>query len=158
MEYAPGGELFEYIRRAKRFSINETRYAARVQSRRHVRAIGFVSILKKPRNKTAVRRFYAAEVVEALAYLHANRVIYRDLKVSCRIFTHNSPSLNDRLGRTQPENVMLDAQGHIKLIDFGFAKSDIVARYVFRSCACSYPRLRVRFGRFVYFVPLSLLS
>lgn len=46
-------------------------------------------------------KFYAAELVSALAYLHGIKAIYRDLK---------------------PENVLIAASGHIKLADFGFAK------------------------------------
>ncbi|TPX61983.1 hypothetical protein SpCBS45565_g07122 [Spizellomyces sp. 'palustris'] len=48
-----------------------------------------------------VARFYASEVAMALSYLHSENIVYRDLK---------------------PENVLLDADGHIKLGDFGFAK------------------------------------
>ena len=46
-------------------------------------------------------RFYAAEILMAIEYLHSFDIAYRDLK---------------------PENLLLDARGHIKLSDFGFAK------------------------------------
>ncbi|KAJ1954568.1 Serine/threonine-protein kinase Sgk2, partial [Dispira parvispora] len=46
-------------------------------------------------------RFYVAEITLALEYLHGMRIIYRDLK---------------------PENCLLDAEGHIRLVDFGLAK------------------------------------
>lgn len=42
--------------------------------------------------------FYAAEIVCALAYLHSKGLIYRDLK---------------------PSNVLINADGHIQLVDFG---------------------------------------
>lgn len=45
--------------------------------------------------------FYVAEILCTLEYLHKNLIIYRDLK---------------------PEHVMIDNQGHCKLVDFGFAK------------------------------------
>ncbi|KAK9830445.1 hypothetical protein WJX72_011801 [[Myrmecia] bisecta] len=47
-------------------------------------------------------QFYTAEIVEILDYLQQCQVVHRDLK---------------------PENLMLDVNGHIKLIDFGSAKS-----------------------------------
>ncbi|KAJ3046684.1 camp-dependent protein kinase catalytic subunit [Rhizophlyctis rosea] len=46
-------------------------------------------------------KFYVAEVLIALEYLHSQHVVYRDLK---------------------PENILLDTTGHTKLADFGFAK------------------------------------
>lgn len=70
LEYAIGGELFTYLRRAGRFPLGTT-------------------------------KFYAAEIVCALEYMHNLNIVYRDLK---------------------PENLLLDARGHIKIADFGFAK------------------------------------
>jgi len=49
-------------------------------------------------------RFYAAEIVLAIAYVHNLDIIYRDLK---------------------PENVLLDARGHVRLTDFGLSKEGI---------------------------------
>ena len=46
-------------------------------------------------------QFYAAEILLALEDLHANYIIYRDLK---------------------PENVLIGANGHLKLADFNLAK------------------------------------
>ncbi|OUT22421.1 hypothetical protein CAS74_002148 [Pichia kudriavzevii] len=48
-----------------------------------------------------VAKFYSAEVLLALEYLHSHNIIYRDLK---------------------PENILISKSGHIKLADFGFAK------------------------------------
>lgn len=72
LDYIPGGELFSYLRRHRRFPEEWA-------------------------------QFYAAEIVLVLEYLHDDQggVAYRDLK---------------------PENLLLDGQGHVKLVDFGFAK------------------------------------
>lgn len=56
--------------------------------------------LQKKLNEDRVR-FYAAEIVLALDFLHKEGVFYRDLK---------------------PENVLIDKDGHIRLTDFGLSK------------------------------------
>ncbi|KAL8718866.1 MAG: hypothetical protein Q9225_004056 [Loekoesia sp. 1 TL-2023] len=71
LDYCPGGEVFRYLRSARRFDVDTA-------------------------------RFYAAEIVLILEFLHnVQGIAYRDMK---------------------PENILIDAEGHLKLVDFGFAK------------------------------------
>ena len=74
MEFVNGGELF--------FHLNKQRTNKR----------GFPEELAK---------FYAAQMVLALEYLHNNEVVYRDFK---------------------PENILIDSEGYIRLTDFGLSK------------------------------------
>lgn len=70
MPFLQGGELFQILKKNKKFSEEKA-------------------------------KFYSAEILLALDYLHQKDIIYRDLK---------------------PENVMLGSDGHICLTDFGLSK------------------------------------
>ncbi|KAL1342380.1 hypothetical protein HN51_028945 [Arachis hypogaea] len=61
----------------------------------------FDQIIRKGRLPEDEARFYAAEVVDALEYIHNLGLIHRDIK---------------------PENLLLTADGHIKIADFGSVK------------------------------------
>jgi len=63
----------------------------------------FYHLKKKGRFDEDTAKFYAAEVLLAIEYIHDKLdIMYRDLK---------------------PENILLDSNGHIKVTDFGLATS-----------------------------------
>ena len=58
----------------------------------------------QPRFEEMRAKFYFAELVLALEYLHKHGIVYRDVK---------------------PENILIDSEGHIRLCDFGLARSGV---------------------------------
>jgi cGMP-dependent protein kinase len=58
-------------------------------------------------------QFIIGCVLEAFEFLHSRGIIYRDLK---------------------PENLMLTASGHVKLVDFGFSKQIGYSNKTFTFC------------------------
>ncbi|KOB65171.1 cAMP-dependent protein kinase catalytic subunit [Operophtera brumata] len=61
----------------------------------------FTYIQKYGNFSDSLTKFYASQVVLALEYLHYCTVVHRDIK---------------------PENILIDANGYLKLCDFGFCK------------------------------------
>ncbi|CAI2363739.1 unnamed protein product [Moneuplotes crassus] len=61
----------------------------------------FTLILNEKRFNEERTRFYAAQVIIAIGYLHGKKIIYRDLK---------------------PENILISEDGYIKLADFGLSR------------------------------------
>lgn len=64
----------------------------------------FYHLRSKGRFNEIQAKFYLAQIVLAIEFLHSQKIIYRDLK---------------------PENIVLDKTGYIKLTDFGLAKENI---------------------------------
>ena len=64
----------------------------------------FYHLRKNNRFNEEQAKFYLAQIILAIEFLHKNKIIYRDIK---------------------PENIILDNKGYIKLTDFGLAKEDI---------------------------------
>lgn len=71
---------------------------------------GMLSNLKKFSEE--LTRLYAAEIILAIEHLHSLNIIYRDLK---------------------PENVILDADGHALLTDFGLSKEGVADAQITQS-------------------------
>ncbi|KAA0161154.1 hypothetical protein FNF31_03995 [Cafeteria roenbergensis] len=64
----------------------------------------FFHLQRRRRFTEATTRFFAAQLVLALSYLHSKGVVYRDLK---------------------PENILVSADGYIKIADFGLSKEGV---------------------------------
>lgn len=76
----------------------------------------FTLLQKRQFFKEDETRFYVSQVISAFNYLHMRDIIYRDLK---------------------PENMVFDAQGYVKIVDFGFAK--VVPRGYVTMTVCGTP-------------------
>lgn len=61
----------------------------------------FTHLRKFTKFEDNLARFYAAQVLLALEYLHKCNLVYRDLK---------------------PENILVDSNGYLFVTDFGFCK------------------------------------
>jgi len=67
--------------------------------------VNFFFHLQKEKKFSEERvRFYSAEIVAGLEYLHSSGVVYRDLK---------------------PENLLLTNEGHVVMMDFGLSKEGL---------------------------------
>lgn len=88
-------------------------------------------------------RFYAAQLVLAIAHLHTYNIVYRDLK---------------------PENVLMDDQGFIAITDFGLSRDNVDSKDGGMSTFCGTPEYiapelirRVPYGRAVDYWSLGVL-
>merc|ERR1719429_908763 len=61
----------------------------------------FTHLRKAGRFDNDQSMFYASQIVAIFEYCHSKNIVYRDLK---------------------PENILINADGYVKLTDFGFAK------------------------------------
>lgn len=61
----------------------------------------FYHLQKNGRFPEFLAKFYFAEILLGIEFLHSKNIVYRDLK---------------------PENVLIEVDGHIKLADFGLSK------------------------------------
>ena len=65
-------------------------------------------LAKKKKITEDEAKFYVAEVLLALEYLHSKNIMYRDLK---------------------PDNIIIGEDGHLKLTDFGLSKEHVESEY-----------------------------
>jgi len=73
----------------------------------------FDFLVKEKRFDLALAKFYMAQTLLALEYVHAMGYAYRDLK---------------------PENILVERSGHIKLTDMGFAKPLRAGERTYTTC------------------------
>lgn len=89
LDFGEGGELFELL------SLKKVTFVELQQTKMSL------TYPRWQKFSDTVAKFYAAELLLAIEFLHSHKIVYRGLK---------------------PEDILLDRFGHIKLVDFGFAK------------------------------------
>eukprot|EP01060_Flectonema_neradi_P028365 TRINITY_DN3811_c0_g1_i1.p1 TRINITY_DN3811_c0_g1~~TRINITY_DN3811_c0_g1_i1.p1 ORF type:complete len:581 (+),score=113.51 TRINITY_DN3811_c0_g1_i1:54-1796(+) len=94
MEYCAGGEFFRFLQKQQGGRLEES-----------------------------AARFYAAEVLLALEFLHANGFVYRDVK---------------------PENILMTAEGHVLLTDFDLSKKTAAEPQIVISSAATTSKAKSR--------------
>jgi serum/glucocorticoid-regulated kinase 2 len=73
----------------------------------------FNLLQKKKQLNEDQARFYSAQMVIAIEYLHQNNIIYREYWKFVMV-------------SLKPENVLIDTEGYIRLTDFGLSKRNVV--------------------------------
>lgn len=136
LDYVPGGELLkqletegennEYDSYSYSKSSTDTKSSDDINSKSSKNELGLSkckSILMYDSNNYGGfdlkrARIYAAQLAMAIQYLHSIGFIHRDLK---------------------PSNILIDVDGYIKLIDFGFVKEKMFGVFAKTSTFCGTP-------------------
>lgn len=76
-----------------------------------------------------IAKFYLAQLVHAIHYIHTQDIVHRDLK---------------------PENLLLSEDGHLKVIDFGIAKHIPYSTELKRHTLCGTVEYLVKQCNFIF--------